>query len=503
MTMMRSGYISGQPIVEGLTPWVGRRIAGESAGDWPPDIDADRLSAYESFEALIRNQPSRVFASRLGLRPDQTDRLILALSLPELICNVWADGLYGENAPDVTFADDAIRTLWDGIWQDNGGDDVLGWETVFGAAFSGSAIEHVYRDEDGEVHIEEISPSIFFPRLRPGSSRHVEAVTLAWQEDRPDGDRLKTWQVRKDYEVESGQLTIRTRERELGNREFRQVDEFRPDGVDFLPFVDMHAKRWRGRYWGMSELERNLTLFAETDATLSRLATVLDYHGEPTLQVPASVMFGGVLPKGADRVIGIRNPEDGPIARYITFDGQIDGQMRELDRIVDLILQTSEIDRGYVGQGTGEGSAPSGTALRLKLQGTVKKWGRWQRKDASRIVRLADMALRLAGVDDERRREATYQAGSPLPIDDEQEVRILSMMLKDGTISRKTYMQHTRRFDDVEEELEQIADEQSETSPTSGFGLPEGTPMAPRGTPAGLAVELGIPPEQRTSDTAP
>jgi hypothetical protein len=497
MTLPRSGYVSGQAFVQSLTPWTVRRISvpGGVSNDWPPEVDAGRLEAYAEYEALIENRPWEVF-SRLSLRADQAERIVLALSMPELVCNVWADALWGENAPDITFPSDTTREAWDAIWAENGGDDELGWQAIFGAAFSGTGVEHVYRDDDGTVRIESIPPSIFFPTLRRGSSRQIETVTLAWEEDRPAADnRTAPWQIRKDYWLEGEQLVIQTRERKGGETSWREVDTLRPDGVGFIPFVDYHAKRWRGRFWGVSEVERNRSLFAEIDAGLSRLGTSLEYHGEPTLQVPASVLFGGVLPKGADRVIGIRDPAEAPIARYITYDSQIDGQLGEIDKIVDLVLLTSEIQKAYTGDA--EGTAESGTALRLRLQGYMKKVGRWTRIDADRIRRLADMALQLSGVGDEAQRIAKYTAGNPLPVDDEQEVRILSMMLADGTISRKTYMMQTRRFDDVDAELEQIDQEQGQVAPTSGFGLPT-LPTPTVSVPAGLGVSpAGTPPESR------
>lgn len=495
-TPMRSGFISGQPMVESMTPWTVRTITlpGGQTRDWPPDVDTDRLQAYRDYVALIENRPADVFG-RLQLRPEQTDRLILALALPELVCNVWADALWGENAPDITFAQDGTRETWDQIWTANGGDDELGWQAIFGAAFSGTGIEHVYRDDDGTVRIESIPPGIFFPTLRRGSSRQIESVTLAWEEDRPvDSSRLKTWQIRRDYALDGDQLVILTRERAQGETSWNELGELRPEGVDFLPFVDYHAKRWRGRFWGVSELSRASTLFAEIDAALSRLATTLDYHGEPTLQVPASVLFGGVLPKGADRVIGIRNPDEAPIARYIEYGGQLDSQIRELEKLIDLVLLTAEIQKTYTGDEAG--GASSGTALRLKLQGYLKKVGRWTRVDADRMRRLTDFGLRLAGVTDAAQRVATYTAGNPLPVDDEQEIRILSMMKADGTISRRTYMQLSRRFDDVDEEIAEIDKEAGEASSTSGFGLPGGITRAPAGLGPQLIGE-GAPPEAR------
>lgn len=505
---LRSGFISGQPIVEGMTPYMIRSISvpGAATNDWPPHVDRDRLASYDDYTALIENRPTDVFA-RLQLRTDQVTRIVLALALPELVCNVWADALWGENVPGITFDQDTTLELWDGIWRDNGGDDELGWQAIFGAAFSGTGVDHVYRDDDGTVRIETISPAIYFPTLRPGSSRQIETVTLAWEEDRPEGSgaALKAWQVRKDYELDGEQLVITSRERKSGETGWRPAGELRPDGVDFLPFVDYHAKRWRGRFWGVSELARNMSLFSEIDAALSRLGTTLDYHGEPTLQVPASVLFGGTLTKGADRVIGIRDPAEADIARYITFDGQLDTQIAEIEKVIDLVLLTSEIQKAYVGDA--DGGSPSGTALRLKLQGYLKKVGRWTRVDADRIRRDADLGLRLAdpGLSEEQR-IPKYTSGNPLPIDDEQEVRILSMMLGDGTISRETYMEQTRRFDDVAEELKKIDDEAGQTAPTSGFGLPTGIPItvpglqpppaAPVAAPAGL-VAGGIPPETR------
>jgi hypothetical protein len=474
----------GSPIVQGVTPYTSTKIVTPGAiADWPPYLDMNRLERYEEYTALVENRAVDVF-ERLDLSPGQESTITLALALPELLTNVWADALYGENSPDISFDSDDVTDQWEQLWTSNGGDDVLGWEAIFSAAFAGTGVLKLWRDDDGNVKVEEIDPAIFFPRLKAGSARDIESVTLAWEEDRKDGDRSDYWQVREDYSVVGNNLQIEYRERRKGTTEFRLVEENGSitEDVPFLPFVDTHAKRWRGRYWGISELARNMSLFDEIDATLSNIAEVLEYHGKPILQVPRSWMFGGILSKGADRAYGVNRPEEAQVARYITYDGQVTAATEHLDKLIARALLVSEVNETYFGKT--EGSADSGVALRLRLQNYLKKVGRWARKDDLRIEQLANKGLYLMGVTDEAARKPSIQRGSPLPIDELQESQIAQGLVTGRLMSRETALRRLRMVDpdEIDDELDRI-DADGVTSPGGGAGLP---PPAPPPPPAGL-----------------
>lgn len=485
----------GSPIVMGLTPYTSTRILPPgSSQDWPPLVDSQRLERYEEYLALVENRPADIF-SRLDLEPGQESTIVLAFALPELLLNVWADALYGENSPDVSFEDDNVTDLWAQLWTDNGGDDVLGWEATFAAAMSGTSILKLHRDENEGVKVEEIDPGIFFPRLKKGSSRELEAVTLAWEEDRGGDGTADVYQVREDYTVENG-LLISKRERRRGATDWGAPDETRAEDVDFLPFVDTHAKRWRGRYWGISELARNMSLFDEIDATLSNIAAVLEYHGKPILQVPRSWMFGGILSKGADRAYGVNRPEEADVARYIEFSGQVPAAIQHLDKLIQRAMLVSEVGETYFGMT--EGSADTGVALRLRLQNYMKKVGRWSRKDDARLNDLADKGLALLGVEEDAR-TPKINRGSPLPIDELQEAQITQGLTAARLMSRKTAIRRNRTVDpdEIDEELAAI-DDDAQTSPAgtgaAGAGLPAIPPPPP---PAGLAQvqrDLGVTP---------
>lgn len=489
----------GQPIVASLTPWQKAQIAlPETRKDWPPLVDADRLTRYEEYLALIENRPMDVFED-LRLRDDQRSKIALAVALPELLCNVWADSVWSD-PPEIELPSSALDDKWQAIDFANDWTEIGAWESVFATAAFGHSIVRLYRDEERmaryetDVVIEEIDPAIYFPKLRRGSARVIEYIVLAWEEDRsgPETEKADLWQIRELHEVDGGQYRITTQERRPrssifgGETDFRTVKEEAPDGVDFLPFVDMHAKRWRGRYWGISEVGRNSTLFDETDNTLSNIAEILEYHGKPMLQVPASWMYGGVLNKGADRVAGVRRPEDADVARYITFDGMIEQQIASLGQSIDLILMTSEVPRTYFGQGD-LGSSPSGTSLKLQLQNYVKKATRYQRAETRRTRELVDMALRLEGITLDVNKPAKITHGSPLPVDDVQEATIETGLYTAGLSSQKTSIRRLRRVDDVDEEIAEIEAEKEANKPdplpviVQGSQTPQNAPRAAAG----------------------
>lgn len=466
-----------QPILLGLTPYTKTTITieGLRTPDWPPYIDSARLGLYEDFTALIENRHQDVFAS-LQLATSQKEKIALAIALPELLCNVWADAVWSD-PPTIEYGTTVLDDRWSVIDKATDFSESAAWESVFGAAGWGTSVLYLRRDESRidefgtSVVIDEIDPAIYFPILKPGSSRELQAVTLAWEEDRSTReDKPEVWQVREYHFVAEGQYTIVTQERRqasgLSGDVFRTVKTEQPDGVDFLPFVDMHAKRWRGRYWGVSELSRGMGLFDQIDNTFSNIAEILEYHGKPMLQVPASVIYGGILQKGADKTIGIRRAEDANIARYITYDGQITAQLQSLDKLIESLFLTNEVPRTYFGLGT-ESAPPSGVSLKLQLQNYLKKAGRWQRNETNRLNRLLPMALKLDGVvsaDVLKNATPEITHGSPLPADDEQQVRIVTAAESAGILSKKSAVRVMKRLGyvtDVDEELADIEDEKA------------------------------------------
>ena len=468
-----SGYDS--PIILGLTPYTKTQITVGTLGstDWPPFVDSDRLATYENYTALIENDAQAVFSS-LQLAAEQATKIAIAVALPELLCNVWADSVWSD-PPTIEFDRDPLTERWREIDEATNFSESLAWESVFGAAGWGTSVLYLRRDESRrdefgtDVVIDEIDPAIFFPVLKAGSSREIESVTLAWEVDRAAPDEAPDlWQMREFHTIEDGQYVITTQERRtksaLSGEAFRLVSVERPEGVDFLPFVDMHAKRWRGRYWGVSEIARMMGLLDELDNTLSNIAEILEYHGKPMLQVPAAAIYGGTFVKGADRALGIRRSEDAGIARYITFDGMLNDQLAHLQSTLELIMLTAEVPRTYFGLGE-TAAAPSGVSLKLQLQNYLKKAARWQRTETSRLKRLVPMALKLDGrFDAAILNESTLKVthGSPLPADDEQTVRIVQAAIMGGFLSKKTGVRSMKRLGyiaDEDDEMAEIEDE--------------------------------------------
>jgi hypothetical protein len=502
--------VRGAPIVVGLTPYTllgPIDFEGTLRTDFPPDIDSDRLERYGEYLALIENRPFDVF-SDLQLKGEQRSKIVIALALPELICNVWADSVWGD-APKIEWKSDAANDRWERFAQENDIEQA-GWESVFAAAFRGTSVLKLHRDENRayeQVRLDEIPASLFFPSLKPGSDREFESVVLAWEEDRanPGDTRVDLWQVRELHVLEGGRYVIHYEERKRGSTTkggWRRVAEkgFSDTGLDFVPFVDLHGARWSGRYWGMSELARITSIIDEIDNRLSDIAEVLEYHGKPILQVPKSLLVGNTFLKGADRTVAISDPALADVTKYITYDAMPDSQIAALDKLVSLALLTCEIPSTYFGEGV-EGGAPSGTALKLRLQNYLKKAARWQRRETQRLRTLGEYVMRIDGdgVSSDQARESKVTHGSPLPADDEQEARIENLLSGNAVLtSRETSITRLRRVEDVEEELAKIDGEQQATgaaAPTAPAGL-EGAGITVEGTDADQGPQAAQEPPQ-------
>lgn len=480
------------PLVAIGTPYrsVGQITMPGSAVEWAPARDARRLMAYSEMTALLENRPWDVL-ERLRLEADMEEKVVMALAMPELQCNVWADAVYGDNdPPEVTLPTDQANDRWQAIAGANDLDQLL-WEATFGTAALGTSVLKLRLDEAApngeEVVIEEVHPSIFFPVLKAGSARIMEAVVLAWEEVRgADEGKEVTYQVQQIHQVDAGQYRIVYQERVAGQTAWNTTKTEEPPGVDFLPFVDTHAKRWAGRYWGISELTRNWTLYAGIDEELSNIGEVLEYHGDPVLQVPASALSQGVLTKSSRRTLAIRRHEDQDVARYITWDGIIEARLKYVDKLIELAMLSSETPPGY--WGILEGGSFSGTALKLRLQSYLKKAARYQSMETRRIRHLVDYALRLdpAGFRPEDRM-AEVNHGSPLPSDEPQEIESEAAAVAGGVSSRKTAVRRLRRVKPSEVDAEVALIEKEQASMGSSGPAPLPNPPAPLGgTPGTL-----------------
>ena len=482
--------VAGAPLVWGLTPYTMLPPTDLDGlieqPDWPPTIDAARLDTYADYEALVENRPWEVFED-LKLKGDQQSKIVLAMALPELVCNVWADSVWTDPSR-LEFGSDQANARWETFSREN---DLAtaGWESVFGAAMRGTSIWKLHVDEAEpveQIRLDEIVPNIFFPRLKKGSDRVLDSVTLAWEEDRsdPSARRPDFWQVRELHIVQGGRYTITVQER-------RRPSKMNEEGgwrtlsttvtrIDFLPFLDLHGARWAGRYWGMSELARITSIVDEIDNRLSDIAEVLEYHGKPILQVPKALMRNQMLEIGADRAFGISDKDLADVARYITYDGKITEQLASLDKLLEVAFLTVEVPRTYFGLGV-EGAAVSGTSLRLQLQNYLKKASRWQRREGARLRALGEFVMRIDGMSQDVARDSKVNDGSPLPADDEQEARIENLLTGNAVLSsRKTAIEKLRRVEDVDEEIAQIEKEQSAAS--------SGAPQAPGLTDTGIEV---------------
>jgi hypothetical protein len=499
MTIRLRGSYS-DPLVGALTPFTASGIlpvpSGEARNDWPPTIDQQRLDTYEHYLALMENRPWDVFPDLGAVDPSSsTDRRVaIAVALPELIANVWPDSVWND-PPDVEFASDAFADTWAAVWDDNEGDTLM-WESMLGAAFRGHSIIQVRRDESGRyeqaTRLEGITPSIYFPIVR---NREPVEVYLAWEEERdPYGRRSDRWQVREHHYIDGGDYVVDYTERKAdGTKRWSEAAPTeRVPGMDVLPFVELHGARWDGRYWGISELSRIDGLVNEVDGRMSRISAVLDYHGDPLLQVPASAMPGGVLTRGVEKALGIRNPDEADIAKYITFDGALSDQFAQVDKAVEMAFLTCEVPPTYFG--FAEGSSLSGTALKLRLQNYLKKAGRWQRREASRLRRLGRVVAAVEGLAADDGLVDSIQFGSPLPADDEQEARIEASLFGEGLTSRKLAIRRLRRVEPEDLDAEVAAAEAEQ----AGGNAP--VPGAP--APAGLGAATNLPEGEPTPPAA-
>lgn len=250
------------------------------------------------------------------------------------------------------------------------------------------------------------------------------------------------------------------------------VIEAQQTGVP-IPLVVHVPNTGRELTWeGLDDISEHKALFDELNNRLSQMAGILDKHADPAMAVPT-----GLLAEDADGVPFFRIAQDKVfevlgkediVPQYITWNGNLQEAMAEIQKIVDLILIAAEIPPIALGMNDSGTSGSSGLSIKFRMQSLLSKVNRkklYFTKGVITTLYVAQLLEKALGIADYEPVKPVIIFKDGLPTDSLQEVN--EMNVRTGgmpTISRKTALM---RLDDLTEEqadaeIERINKEQQE-----------------------------------------
>jgi hypothetical protein len=411
---------------------------------WYTAEDARRWGEYRRFEQLFEGRHQEAF----NLPAPNARRLqrYLVCNMAGLISKTCADILFGET-PRITATDPeaqaaAVRLARETHLR------VVGYEAALSASFRGDAVLKVHWTPDG-ARISEVPPTLYLPELDPDDLRTVRRATLAWL--RPHNGALY---LRREIH-EPG--IVRHRVDEVDATDYRlrarvplsvlygddAPDEEMETGLPAIPLLHVPNYRTGSGFWGYSDYVGLEGLFQALNERLSQVSEVLRKHASPRLAVPQDyIRPDGTVALDDLEVIPF-DPHTRPRPEYLTWDAHLTAAFGEVDKLIDLILLTSETAPAMFGLEK-YGVAESGRALKYRLLRTLAKISRKRAYFGIAISQALYLAQLL-----EVQHGARYTPQPPeidwndgLPNDDREAAEIEQILLRSGASSLDTTLAH-------------------------------------------------------------
>ncbi len=426
----------------------------------------ERLENYAIYDSYYNGEhtihiPPKVKAAletELGT-VDNYCRIVVD-SCVEYICNGEVGIEVKHDGSNQAEAGKAERLLYD-VYESNGllYEEMLKAITIMGK--KGDVFLKLYIDGD-QIKVRVLRPDIVFPRYKSDDYKEMLYCVVKWfSEDELTGERKWKAQVFKPdvieyYELNGERSFFTISETQYSEWNLKKVEK---NILGFIPII--HIKNTIDDFeFGISDLQVMIDLQDALNKVITDMLLTMDNQAFQRL-----VIFGCQSQKGQvinmepGRVIEIPN-ENGRLE--VVNAGDIGPFIQVMEKIVDQICNVTGIPRMVLSKA--EGGPVSGYALRIHYIPLERKCRKKELILKNRFMELNKMILKAAkllGKGDYTgfKTRVIYSGG--LPIDEESQLRVNEMELRNGIKSRRTIMQE-RGIEDIEAEMAQIRSERDD-----------------------------------------
>lgn len=359
----------------------------EPGKEFPPKTEKERLANYESNELLFLTKHDEVWrdgfaelARRLRLKNTNIDTI---LNYHQLLSKKTADFVCGEPPKlEIATNGDKIAQLLRDL-------DFFSrlYEAVIDVSRFGNGILKVSGKKASVA-----SPKCWFPIVSETDLKEITQHVIAFPFARNDkGVPTKLYvEVHDIGSVEIREYSFAGEEgKDAGkigkllkkpSRSSTGLDDF---AVRLLTNVTCSSS-----VYGIDDYLIINSIIYKIIWRLHRADNVMDKHSEPSMSGPASALSYDERTKMYFMDLGNyfkRDSSEDPDLKYVTWDGGLESNFKELDFLVNQLYILSEMGAAFL-EGSTVGAASSGTALKLRLVSPRIK--------AARLVGLNDAAVR-------------------------------------------------------------------------------------------------------------
>lgn len=465
---------------------------------FPPQAHMDRVLRCKQNKMLFKGFHTEVFHKNHTLPNRIKDTLYISVNLTGIICKKSADFLFGEEIKVTAGLGDNTKEqqMLDRIVENNHL-GILLYESALSNSYAGdSFIKIRYGQEYGgelpkeldehRVIIENLSPEFVYPETVVWNKNKIKVFHVATPYY---DDSKKKWFLNVESHS-AGQIFYHTYtltplyHNVLGEVERWDIDGVVEDsfqvvktGVPMPLVVHIPNLAVADEWQGIDDITELHPLIDEINNRISQIAEILDAHANPGMAVPSGLLGADEdgVPQfrvAIDKVFEVMGKDD-IIPQYITWNGQLSEAFNELDRLIDLVLTTSEIPAVALGRGDSGTSGSSGLAIKWRMNSLLAKINRkrqYYNKGLKQIFYIAQMLEQAVGIADYDIIVPNIVFNDGLPIDEMEQANITSIRTGGAiTMSQKTAIMKLNNMteEQAEAELERIKAEEEAKQPVA------------------------------------
>lgn len=433
---------------------------------FPPYSERERMERYTTNRKLFETKHGEVYDKQLKRIErvignfDEVISYPIIVNFQKIMSLKIADLLLGE-PPTLSTVDDNGSL---GKIQERNDIVSCAYQVGIDVSRYGDGLFFVHK-ENGHGVIDVTQPGIWFPIVDPDNIHNVTCHVLAWTV----GDKIKAQlhykgsYIKREYEYISS-MTGKLIGKLLSSEE-------KNTGLDDFAVVQVPNVLTSDRCTGIDDYMDIDTIVSDLMVRIGQIDRILDKHANPSMQGPETALEKDPLTGEYRLKVGsyfARDPGDAEVS-YITWNGQLDANFKQVERLLNLLYSISEMGSAIFGDMTTmTGQVPSGSALRRLMISPLAKVNRIRMRFDPALKKAIRLCSQLGGDGIKPLKDVSIVWQDGLPGDALEEANI--MMLRTGNKPTMSQLRALKTYDmmnpqDAEDELSQITDEEVAISP--------------------------------------
>lgn len=460
-------------------------ISFEEGANFPFDEHRGRIERYKD-NYLLYEGKFKDLLDKYNVR--RNSKLFVAINLAGIVVHKPTDLLVGE-AIQVYSGNESNsneQKALERLTNDNSM-NIVNYQNALVGAITGDSFYRIrYGQKYGgkypssidipRVFIEDIEPWYVYPESSTNNTRTLDTFHICIPRFDVELDRwVLDCETHIPYYVRNHQYALTVSERNIyGEPEsFKIEEQIGEDIVTATGVLDplvIHIPNGKTQTWeGKDDLSEHKQIFDELNNRLTQVASILDKHADPAITLPSGVLDidengNPIFNIARDKVFEMTSKDDIK-PEYVTWNGQLNEAYAEIDKLIDLLLISSEIPKVALGMGDAGTSGSAGSGIKYRMASILSKVNRKRQyfdKGLKEVYFRAEQLEKALGI-------ANYEPIVPwldfkdgLPKDDTVEANVMAVRISSGTISRKSAIMYLEGCteEQADEELKRIKEEQ-------------------------------------------